>query len=86
MNLTLLDRLAARRPQTALARAKALEAAQKYHRAFQLFAIAAQAGVTEAQAAVGRHYLNGQGVLRNPVEAARWLRRAAEKGDTATLP
>ena len=80
-NLSLQDRLAARKPQSALARALALEAEGKPERAFKLFVIAAEAGMTEAERELGEHYLSGRGVLRNRVEAARWFARAADKGD-----
>ena len=79
--LNIADRLAARNPQSALTRARTLQAAKHHDRAFKLLVIAAEAGITEAEREVGRHYLTGEGVLRNAVEAARWFTRAAEKGD-----
>ncbi len=75
------DRLAARKPETALARAREYYAAAKYERALKLFGVAAKAGIAEAEREVGRHYLTGEGVRRNSLEAARWFLRAAEKGD-----
>ncbi|MDD2794977.1 tetratricopeptide repeat protein [Acidocella sp.] len=77
------DRMAARKPQSALTRAHALYAERKFERALKLFNVAAQAGIAEAEREVGRHYLTGEGVRRNAVEAARWFLRAAEKGDMA---
>ena len=77
------DRMAARKPQSALTRARALYAERKFERALKLFNVAAQAGIAEAEREVGRHYLTGEGVRRNAVEAARWFLRAAEKGDMA---
>ncbi|HUW80999.1 MAG TPA: tetratricopeptide repeat protein [Acidocella sp.] len=79
--LTIPDRLAARTPQGALARARMLQESGHHQRAFNLLAIAAQAGIAEAESEVGRHYMTGEGVVRNTVEAARWFMRAAEKGD-----
>ena len=75
------DRLAARKPETALARARQYYAAGKYERALKLFGVAAEAGIAESEREVGRHYLTGEGVRRNAMEAARWFLRAAEKGD-----
>jgi TPR repeat protein len=79
--LTLKDRIAGRKPQNALSRAKTLEAEGEFDRAFRLFVLAAEGGLIEAAYQVGQHYLTGSGVVRNAVEAARWFTRAAEKGD-----
>jgi TPR repeat protein len=78
---TLKDRLASRNPANALARAKTLDAAGEIDRAFRLFVIAAEAGITEATYQVGMRYLTGAGVVRNAIESARWFTKAAEKGD-----
>jgi len=80
---TIADRLAARTPKAALTKAHELELSKQYVRSFKLFVVAAEAGLTEAQREVGLHYLTGRGVIRNKVEAARWLNLAAEKGDVA---
>ena len=47
--LNIADRLAARKPQSALARARALQADKQHDRAFKLLVIAAEAGLTEAE-------------------------------------
>src|SRR6516165_9606818 len=81
---TIADNLDARNPQKALARAKALQAEAAHERAFKLFAVAAEAGLTEAERELGLYYVNGEGNgLRDPVQAVRWLTRAGEKGDIA---
>ncbi|HTJ90254.1 MAG TPA: SEL1-like repeat protein [Acidocella sp.] len=80
--LTIADRLAARKPDNALARAQALQAAGHHLRAVKLFAVAATAGLTVAERELGRCYLRGEAVPRNRSEAARWFGRAADKGDT----
>src|SRR3984885_10060833 len=84
--LTLADRLAGRKPELALARAQSLLAQSEQDpslrlRAVKLFAVAAAAGLTVAERELGRCYLLGEAVPRNPSEAARWFGRAAEKGD-----
>lgn len=40
----------------------------------------AKAGQTVSQNLLGRMYLSGQGVERNPVEAVKWYRMSAEQG------
>ena len=67
-------------PFRTLSRANRLQREKKFVRAFKLFSVAAQAGITEGESAVGQHYLTGEGVSRNTREAARWLTRAAIKG------
>lgn len=80
--LSLTDKLAARNPQKALLRAKELAAKAEHERAFKLYAIAAEAGMPEAERELGLYYLRGDGTgFRSPTEAARWLSMAAEKGD-----
>ena len=51
--------------------------------AFPYFAKAARTGLPRAQYRLGRAYLLGLGVPPSIGEALRWLRRAAEAGDTA---
>jgi uncharacterized protein len=61
---------------------------RSYSRALDLFSKAAQQGVTAAQYALvtaaqyalGVMYRDGKGIRRDPVEAARFHRMAAEKG------
>lgn len=74
------DRLAAGNPQRAFARAEALRGQSEHARAARLFEAAAQAGMAAAAEALALCYLRGEGVLRDPVEAARWFRRAAGQG------
>ncbi|OYV25433.1 MAG: hypothetical protein B7X08_05585, partial [Acidocella sp. 20-63-7] len=78
---TISDRIAARNPQKALARALVLRGEGQYPRAFKLFIAAAQAGITEAEREAGFCYLNGIGVPHNADEAGRWFLRAANKDD-----
>ncbi len=78
--LTLADRLAARSARSAYARAQQLMKEGLSGRAFNLFVVAADAGMIEAMSEVGQRYLNGEGVLRNATEAGRWFLRAAERG------
>lgn len=49
-------------------------------RAFGQLAGAAGAGNVETAFQVGERYLEGEGVTRSPVEAARWYQRAAKAG------
>ncbi len=79
--LSIADRLAARSPAKALARAQDLKAQEEYGRAFKLFAVAAEAGLVEAERELGLFYLQGETGFRSAADAARWLGRAAEKGD-----
>jgi uncharacterized protein len=79
---TIADNLAARSPHKALARAMALQAGGEHSRAFKLFIVAAEAGLTVAERELGLYYVSGEGNgLRDPVTALRWLTRAGEKGD-----
>jgi TPR repeat protein len=80
MALTLLDRLAARTPQRALSRGIEAAAARDWKRATALFAIAAEAGLPDAQFRIGECYLAGTGQVRSLQEAARWYLRAANAG------
>lgn len=80
--LSLSDKLAARNPQKALLRAHDLAAEDEHERAFKLYAIAAEAGLTEGQRELGLYYLRGDGSgFRSANDAARWLTLAAEKND-----
>lgn len=81
-NLSLGDKLAARNPKRAVVRAQELAAQGEHERAFKLYAIAAEAGLPEAQRELGLYYLRGDvSGFRSAAEAARWLTPAAEKGD-----
>ena len=78
------DNLAARNPQKALKRALTLQAQAAHERAFKLFVTAAEAGLTEAERELGFYYITGEGHgLLDPVQAVRWITRAAEKNDVA---
>ena len=70
-------------PHARFAQADALANRDAHAAAFPLFVQAAQAGLRQAQYRVGRSYLMGLGVPPSIGEALRWLRRAAEAGDTA---
>lgn len=48
---------------------------------FEWILRAAEAGLADAEEALGFRYLEGRGVDADEAEAARWLRRAAEKGE-----
>jgi hypothetical protein len=62
--------------------ADALASSDAHTAAFPHFAKAAQAGLRQAQYRLGRAYLLGLGVPPSIGEALRWLRRAAQAGDT----
>ncbi|MBU6396727.1 MAG: sel1 repeat family protein [Rhodospirillales bacterium] len=80
--LSINDKLAARNPQKALARARELADRGEHARAFELYAAAGKAGLTEAERELGLYYIRGTaGNLQSAAEAVRWLTPAAEKGD-----
>ncbi len=82
VKFSLGDKLAARTPPKALARALELRAQQQHERAFRLLSVAAEAGLTVAARELGLCYLSGEGPgLRSVPEAVRWFTRAAEAGD-----
>jgi TPR repeat protein len=70
-------------PSARFARAEALASREAHAAAFPLFVQAARGGLREAQYRLGRSYLLGLGVPPSIGEALRWLRRAAEAGETA---
>ena len=70
-------------PTARFALAEALASRDAHAAAFPLFVQAAQAGLRQAQYRLGRSYLLGLGVPPSIGEALRWLRRAAEAGETA---
>jgi TPR repeat protein len=74
------DTMASRNPKQALVRAKALLQQGEPARAVKLLEVAALADIAEAQHEMGMRYLTGEGLPRNPLEAARWFSRAADKG------
>jgi len=77
----LVDRLAGGfSPSAALRRAQRLIEEGKRAEAMPLLARAANARIAEAEYLVGRAYLEAGGVPPSPVEAARWLERAAQQG------
>lgn len=79
--MTILDRVTGRfHPALALRRAIRLSDSGKAAEAFALMAIAARAGIVEAEFRIGRCYLEGMGVPPSQLEGARWLRRAADRG------
>ncbi|TGQ69341.1 hypothetical protein EN829_029485 [Mesorhizobium sp. M00.F.Ca.ET.186.01.1.1] len=78
--MAILDRLTGLRPTLALRRAVQLAESGKAAEAFALMAIAARAGIPEAEYRVARCYLEGSGVPPSRSEGARWLRRAADHG------
>ena len=52
---------------------------------FQRNLALANRGLVNEMRKVGAGYLYGQGVDRNPTEAVRWLRKAADAGDTEAM-
>ncbi|RUX69373.1 sel1 repeat family protein, partial [Mesorhizobium sp. M7A.F.Ca.US.005.03.1.1] len=79
--MAILDRLTAYGPPAlVLRRAIQLSDSGKPLEAFPLLAIAARAGIVEAEYRVARCYLEGLGVPPSRSEGARWLRRAADHG------
>jgi TPR repeat protein len=50
---------------------------------FQNLLSQAGQGDADAQLSLGEKYAKGEGVAKDPVEAARWFRRAAEVGGNA---
>ncbi|WP_297492231.1 tetratricopeptide repeat protein [Acidocella sp.] len=77
---TAADRLAARSPAAALARAEALLAVGEMARAVKLLGVAADAGLAEAQYLLGLRYMLGEGVAPSPEQAGLWFHRAAMDG------
>ncbi|MBS0394446.1 MAG: SEL1-like repeat protein [Proteobacteria bacterium] len=53
-----------------------------YARLAKLLVPYARDGAIDAQVLLARMYLHGTGVTANPVEAATWMRKAAERGST----
>lgn len=51
-----------------------------YKRAAELYEIAANAGIVQAQSGLGNLYANGEGVKQDYEKAVFWLNRAAEQG------
>ena len=74
-------KLASRNPEKALARARELKNAGDIARAFKLYVVAAEAGITEAERELGTYYHKGLGGHASAADAVRWFTRAAEKGD-----
>ena len=68
MKLSLSDRLAARNPHKALARAVDLQQRGEHVRAFKLYAIAAEAGITQAERELGFKVLPVDDAMRSAVE------------------
>lgn len=73
------DRLAARQPQAALARAQLLLRQGRPEAALRLLGIAAAAGLPTAACALGQCYLMGTGVPRDLAQAMHWLSVAARQ-------
>jgi hypothetical protein len=79
--MTILDRLTGfASPAAALRRATQLSDSGKPAEAFPLMAVAARAGIVDAEYRVARCYLEGSGVPPSRMEGARWLLRAANHG------
>ncbi|MER9581979.1 tetratricopeptide repeat protein [Mesorhizobium sp. M0276] len=80
--MTILDRLTVfANPTATLRRAIKLSDCGKPAKAFPLMAIAARAGIVDAEYRVARCYLEGSGVPPSRVEGTHWLRRAASHGN-----
>ena len=60
--------------------ARLLRQVDSVNEALEYFRKSAAQGYTEAQFELGAMYATGEGVKRNPVEARRWMIRAAENG------
>ncbi len=58
------------------------ERQRRFEEAFQQYERAAADGITDAEAAVGRFYLQGIGVTPSDKNAEEFLKRAADKGDS----
>ena len=60
----------------------ALEAYENndYKTAFKIFMALAEHGDAEAQCSLGNMYSNGECVVKDDEEAAKWIRLAAEQG------
>jgi len=80
--MAVLDKIATKlMPSRALRRGLELAEANKPAEAFSMIAAAARAGVPEAELRIAQFYLEGEGVPVSRAEAARWLRRASDKGN-----
>lgn len=80
--MAVLDKIATKlMPSRALRRGLELAEANKPAEAFSMIAAAARAGVPEAELRIAQCYLEGDGVPASRAEAARWLRRASDKGN-----
>ena len=76
--MTVIDRvIGLLSPSAALRRATNLIEQKKFAEAFPLLALAARAGIPDAQYHVAQCYLQGTGVPLSPSEGAVWLHRAA---------
>jgi TPR repeat protein len=62
-----------------------LQAAGRHNESFQEYMKAAQKGYPVAMKYVGYAYYSGEGVARNPAEAVRWYRQAADSGNMAAM-
>ncbi|HXG27867.1 MAG TPA: tetratricopeptide repeat protein [Nevskiales bacterium] len=78
--LCLLPVLAAAGPAADCHLAQEHYAAGEYERALEHWRVLAEDGHAHSQLMIGALYFNGQGVERDPAEAARWFRRAADSG------
>ena len=58
---------------------------QNYHLAFQNLIMAANAGIPDAQYAVGYMYYYGLGVMRSEPLAVYWMQEAARNGQPAAI-
>ena len=59
--------------------------AKDYSKARQELLPIAQQGVAQAQRLLGNMHLNGWGVVRDDVAAAKWIQQSAEHGDVAAM-
>jgi len=86
--MAIIDRLAGFvPPAVAYRRAIQMSEAGKVAEAFPLMAVAARAGMADAEHWIARAYLEGAGVPPSRIEGARWLEQAAAHGhvDAQTL-
>jgi TPR repeat protein len=64
-----------------LASAKSLYEQKDYANAFKELAPLAEQGNAEAQLILGKMYMGGQGVLKDPDQATKWFRLSAAQGN-----
>jgi TPR repeat protein len=64
---------------------KSKQGASKTEKTFAQWQAEAKKGLPEALREVGVHYMQGNGVARNPEQGVEWVSKAADKGDTPAM-